>query len=129
MSSDRDRLIELFSPFADGTYNGSGTIVDGTKVDDVVDHLLANDVIVPPCKVGQTVYTILLGEIISYDIASYVVDERVSFVNLAFMQGNKMYGKTVTIKEFYEHYYFTNEEAEKALVTNTNVGSKKERDG
>lgn len=54
--TDRDRLIKLFSPFADGTYNGSGVIIDGTKVDDVVDNLLANGVIVPPCKVGDTVY-------------------------------------------------------------------------
>ena len=50
--TDRDRLIELFSPFADGTYNGSGTIIDGTKVDDVVDNLLANGVIVLPCQKG-----------------------------------------------------------------------------
>ena len=51
--NDRDKFIALFSPFADGTYNGSGTIVDGTKVEDVVDHLLAQGVIVPPCKVGD----------------------------------------------------------------------------
>ena len=56
MQTDRDRLIELFSPFADGTYNGSGTIIDGTKVDDVVDHLLANGVIVPPVQIGQKVW-------------------------------------------------------------------------
>ena len=38
--TDRDRLINLFSPFADGTYNSSGIIIDGTKVDDVVDSPL-----------------------------------------------------------------------------------------
>lgn len=54
--TDRDKLIKLLSPFADGTYNGSGTIIDGTKVDDVVNSLLANGVIVPPCKVGDKVY-------------------------------------------------------------------------
>lgn len=53
--ADRDRFIELFSPFADGTYNSSGIIIDGTKVDDIVDYLLANGVIVPPCKVGDYV--------------------------------------------------------------------------
>ena len=63
MTSYRDMLIELFSPFADGTYNGSGTIVDGTKVDDVVDSLLANGVIVPPCKVGDTVWYELYGKV------------------------------------------------------------------
>jgi hypothetical protein len=54
----RDRLVELFSPFADGTYNGSGTIIDGTKVDDVADYLLANGVIVPKFNVGDTVWYI-----------------------------------------------------------------------
>ena len=48
MTSDKDRLIELFSPFADGTYNSSGTIIDGTKVDDVADYLLANGVFLLP---------------------------------------------------------------------------------
>ncbi|MBQ4153879.1 MAG: hypothetical protein IJE01_01600 [Clostridia bacterium] len=56
--TDRDRLIESFSPFADGTYNGSGIIIDGTKVDDVVDYLLANGVIVPPVKFGDTIFVI-----------------------------------------------------------------------
>ena len=54
--TDRDRLIELFSPFADGTYNSSGIIIDGTKVDDVVDAIIADGWFRPPCKVGQTVY-------------------------------------------------------------------------
>lgn len=54
--TDRDRLIELFSQFADGTYNSSGKIIDGTKVDDVVDYLLANGVIFPPVEVGDTVW-------------------------------------------------------------------------
>ncbi len=56
--TDRDRLIELFRNIADGTYFGNGTIVDGIKTDDVVDYLLANGVIVPPCKVGDIVYVI-----------------------------------------------------------------------
>ena len=59
--TDRERLIKLFSPFADGTYSGSGVIIDGTKVDDVVDSLLANGVIVPPVEVGQTVWYIKGG--------------------------------------------------------------------
>ena len=52
----RERLVELLKNFADGTYTSNGIIVDGTRVDDVSDYLLANGVIVPPCKVGQTVY-------------------------------------------------------------------------
>lgn len=52
----RDRLIKLLQEFADGTYSSNGYIVDNTQVDDVADHLLANGVIVPPCKVGDTLY-------------------------------------------------------------------------
>ena len=52
----RDRLIKLLQEFADGTYSSNGYIVDNTQVDDVADHLLANGVIVPPCKVGTTLY-------------------------------------------------------------------------
>ena len=58
-----------------------------------------------PCKVGTKVYAILLGKIISYDVASFIVDETINFVNLAFMGGNILRGKTVSIKEFYERYF------------------------
>lgn len=54
--SERKRLVELIQNFADGTYTNNGVIVDGTKVDDIADHLLANGIVVPPVKVGQTVY-------------------------------------------------------------------------
>lgn len=42
--TDREKLIELIQEFADGTYSSNGTIVDGTDVDAVVDHLIANGV-------------------------------------------------------------------------------------
>ena len=45
----RDRLIELLSKFVCDEWCGS---------DDIADYLLANGVIVPPCKVGDTVYVI-----------------------------------------------------------------------
>lgn len=109
--TDNNKLIEILDKSFAEQHEKRGLLT----AQHTADALLANGVIVPPCKVGDKVYTILLGEIISYDIASYIVDEKVSFVNLAFMQGNKMYGKTVTIKEFYESYYFTKEEAEEKL--------------
>lgn len=45
--TDRDRLIELLSG------KSIDTVAD---VEYVADHLLANGVIVPPCKVGDVVY-------------------------------------------------------------------------
>ena len=114
--TDRDRLIELFSPFADGTYNSSGTIVDGTKVDDIVDHLLANGVIVPPCKVGTKVYDIALGKIYEWDIASYIIDgEGLSFINVAYMEGNNLCCNTYRISDIGKTVFLTKEEAEEKL--------------
>lgn len=56
--AERKRLVELLQNFADGTYTNNGVIVDGTKVDDIADHLLDNGIVVPPVKVGQKVYHI-----------------------------------------------------------------------
>ena len=127
MSNDRDRLIELFSPFADGTYNGSGTIVDGTKVDDVVDHLLANGVIVPQCNFKDTIYRVdSKGKI--YDdwelIYIQVYPDEILYIDDS--------DNYFTAKEIGKTVFLTKEEAEKKLhklETDTNVGSKKEREG
>lgn len=48
--NDRDRLIELIEQ-AEGLKNN-----DFPSVEEIADHLLANGVIVPPCKVGDMVY-------------------------------------------------------------------------
>ena len=48
--TDRDRLIELIEQ-AEGQINN-----DMPSIEQIADYLLANGVIVPPCKVGDTVY-------------------------------------------------------------------------
>ena len=48
--NDRDRLIELIQDAVNGCARHWAEII--------ADHLLANGVIVPPCKVGQTIYEI-----------------------------------------------------------------------
>ena len=48
--TDRDRLIELLID--------SSRYIDEQRGEAIADYLLANGVIVPPCKVGQTVYYI-----------------------------------------------------------------------
>ena len=55
--TDRERLIELMQKqftelYKDGDWNFNEMLVG------VADYLLANGVIVPPCKVGDTVYSI-----------------------------------------------------------------------
>ena len=60
--TDRDRLIELISRVQ---YLGG-------LEEKVADHLLANGVIVPPCKVGDTIWYELYGKIESAVVYSCV---------------------------------------------------------
>ena len=49
--NDRDRLIELVNQV-----RGDEIALADYEADVLVDHLLANGVIVPPCNVGDGVY-------------------------------------------------------------------------
>lgn len=71
----RDRLVELFKDFAfkcvepcDKRIKQSENIIvvncETCKKEQLADYLLANGVIVPPCKVGQTVYVIYRQKVI-----------------------------------------------------------------
>ena len=61
----RDRLIELLNNFKyeclmsckDGFITKKESC-DDCVIDQLADHILANGVIVPPCKVGDTVYAV-----------------------------------------------------------------------
>lgn len=55
--NDRNRLIELIDGFVFGTQIAVNSVEwDSTKVKELADYLLANGVIVPPCKVGNYIY-------------------------------------------------------------------------
>ena len=56
----RDRLIELLmnSPKLPITVGGRTNGKTYQTAGNIADHLLANGVIVPPCRVGDTVYYI-----------------------------------------------------------------------
>ena len=58
--TDRDRLIELIknAPTTDTVYGGIKLKQPAQTVQTIADYLLANGVIVPPCKVGDVVYVI-----------------------------------------------------------------------
>lgn len=75
----RDRLIELVNEAKEQYFND---VTDRTETDYIVECLLDNGVIVPPCKVGQTIFfytcvcdkegeekfDILEGEVISFSL-------------------------------------------------------------
>ena len=55
--TDRDRLIELLVNFRKPD-NPITQMAERMIIERIADYLLANGVIVPPCKVGDTVYVI-----------------------------------------------------------------------
>lgn len=68
----RDKLIKLLEE--------TGMIEGTSRCNIVADELLANGVIVPPCKVSDTVYWISNGEVIEcfvYKISQGYYDEEI----------------------------------------------------
>ena len=100
----KDKLIELitesgacFDCFPVAGY-------DEKQKQTIADHLLANGVIVPPCKVGDVVYkTSVLGEITELKIKGFDCGIATEPYNIIPIEN---FGKTV---------FLTKEEAEQAL--------------
>ena len=74
----RDRLIEIFRKInyqnrPDGLTANLATQFSEYALREIVDALLASGVIVPPCKVGDTVYypSFNVGMVFEYKIVSY----------------------------------------------------------
>ena len=107
--NDRDRLIELIEQ-AEGLKNN-----DFPSVEEIADYLLANGVIVPPCKVGDKVYypSGSFDRIFEKTVDEILISENESdvgcYIHFAstYMPFENI-GKTV---------FLTKEEAEKALLT------------
>lgn len=117
--TDRERLIRLMQEASQSKSDYSGNIGLGQ----IADYLLANGVIVPPCKVGDTVYCIVFCPAINKlsvskgfvreiritknDITINIVDcEQIKYANLNINITCNDFGKTV---------FLTREEAERAL--------------
>ena len=79
--TDRDRLIELLMDFSKPD-NPITQMAERRIIERIADYLLANGVIVPPCKVGDKVWwattsvdenceeipTIEIGEVVSFSL-------------------------------------------------------------
>ena len=90
----RDRLIELL-----GDYLYS---------EQIADHLLANGVIVPPCKVGDKVYEIVHGEVSETEAVGFLVcqDGAILLITSHFFPISREIGCSV---------FLTREDAQRAL--------------
>ena len=134
----RDRLIELMckvkckgdEDFGNCPYRSNGRCSKVQRLEmcslfAIVDHLLDEGVIVPPCKLGQTVYVLQLREIyecrvneicISAGNNNVVVLDR--FINGFLI---RRYGAEY-FNAFGKTVFLTKEEAEKALAERNENG-------
>lgn len=108
----RDRLIELFkkinyNPVKGGIKANLANQFSEYALNQIIDELLANGVIVPPVKVGQTVYRAYIKDIGEEEVLEVGIDDEGVFFE-------------TTEARYYEwHFnkcvYFAREEAERAL--------------
>ena len=112
----RDRLIELikevkFAPFKDG--GGLDVSVKHQLPEHafkaIADHLLAEGVIVPPVKQGQTIYYIheCVDRVYEGEVTSFVYVSSANSFGIHYDGGYGIFGRDV---------FLTREEAEKAIA-------------
>ena len=116
MSEMRDRLIGLI-------IGSSEYICDSAAlIERLADHLLANGVIVPPCKVGDTVYYLTtedtekelnVTDIFCGTVQGLGFDGTNIWISAKYTNGLFYYHKST---DFGKTVFLTKEEAEKALA-------------
>lgn len=85
----------------------------------IADYLLANGVFVPPVRVGDTVYVISRGEIVSMEVDTIQINRN----GYNILGRNERYwgNGTITLHPNYgAEWYITREAAENALKEKTN---------
>lgn len=108
--NERERLIELLNDVTSTQYEGDKIIRSEMDINDedincIADYLLANGVIVPPCKVGDKIYLIVEKRRRSTNKCfKFIQISKLTFYNLEVVL--KCFGKTI---------FLTKEEAEQAL--------------
>lgn len=108
----RERLIELIQDSVNGCARNWAEII--------ADYLLANGVIVLPCKIGDVVYRILYGQIYKIKIAEisiFMRDEQYFFE--FFCYG----GLSFSSYDVRKTVFLTREEAEQALKGGVSDGN------
>lgn len=108
----RDRLIELLTDRIPKTDNPLRCVAD-ELVERVADYLLANGVIVPPCKVGDKIYRVVydwegcktVSEWELVKLEAYV--EEVGFIDDS--------DNWIAVDDIGKTIFLTREEAEQAL--------------
>jgi hypothetical protein len=100
----RDRLIELmWERLCGGDKGWAG---------EIADYLIANGVIVPPCKVGDKVYTLFCNEVDEGVVVSCEYSRASGF---SYMSSNGTFPTLFNGQNIGKTVFLTKEEAEKAL--------------
>ena len=124
--ADRDRLIELLNEAEDicnntldcdeCEYNQSD---NNCIIELITDYLLANGVIVPPCKVGDVVYFLLEDDfpVHRWFLSEEKITEICSkgFFTSAFYPAKEDFGNYTSYELLGKEAFLTQEEAEQAL--------------
>ena len=118
--SEKERLIELLKQTNGAIYWDSS---DKDFIDKVADHLLANGVIVPPCKVGDVVYKITPNGLFikDYEVVGFHLGDFLTLRGhkrkpyLVSYDRTSRYLKHITLDEIGKTAFLTREEAEAAL--------------
>ncbi len=135
MENDKQQLVELLQESNKEVWNliNMSCCEERLKLLEKInehraDYLLANGVIVPPCKVGDTVWCIVndIEKVLEGRVRRITISD--GFMNV-YCGVKGYYEQVYTNDEFKEKVFPSKEEAEQALkgVTDTNDGSKKER--
>ena len=101
--TDLERLTALLD-------NAPADPAGNRNVRTLAEHLLANGVIVPPCKVGGTVF--FVGHI-SGAIPNFIYDDTITKIGVT--TRGVMHERGVDFADFGKTVFLTREEAERAL--------------
>lgn len=100
----RERLVELIQ----NAHDEQKYLTSDKSIQAIADYLLANGVVVPPCKVGDIVYLIGLdGTINEYSAVGFCQYPNGVFIDVRY--DDKTYSIPI------EKVYFLREDAERAL--------------
>jgi hypothetical protein len=104
----REKLIELIGQSSMWDLKSQPLLIE-----QIADHLLANGVIVPPCKVGDTLWLPISDRVIAYEVSKIKYDGDL----LKIVTHNKLSGmqRTIWSCDVGATTFLTREEAERAL--------------
>lgn len=117
----RDRLIELLDKgymqeAYDASFSSIEDVLDMPKGKEyMADYLLKNGVIVPPCKVGDTVYAEVANTIKGFVITNFEFSVTPNGWSCGVTSSNGLYPMLFSFDSVGKTVFLTKEEAEQAL--------------